>query len=251
MSISKQAIPIPVALHSDTCAYPWAVARLLGSKVPDTLYCLGNLELLRKPAVGFCGSRKASARGLGVAADCATQLARNGFVVASGYAAGVDYAAHKSALEAGGQTIMVLPEGLEHFRIRKTLAEDWDWKRILVVSQFSMNATWKTYRAMGRNLLLIALSRAMVVIEAGSTGGTLHAGRSTLKMGLPLYVVQYGDMLTEAPGNAELIRLGGTPVLKNQTSGSANITHIMQSASAPLVRSSLQSAPLPMVCAAP
>lgn len=249
MSTLEQPTPAPVALNLGDCYYPQAVARLLGSKAPKTLYCQGNLDLLARPAVGFCGSRKASAKGLGVAADCATQLVKSGFVVASGYAAGVDYTAHKAALEAGGRTIMVLPEGIEHFRIRKTLSEDWDWNRILVVSQFPPSAGWKAFRAMERNNLIIALSRAMIVIEAGSTGGTLHAGKSTLKMGLPLYVVEYGDMAAEAPGNAELLAMGGTAVRKNPQLGIANVEQVMRAASRPLVIASMQSATLPLAFA--
>lgn len=246
MSIPETATPATVALGTGDAAYPAAIARLLGGKAPGVLYCQGNLELLTRPAVGFCGSRKASEKGLDVAADCATQLAKSGIVVASGYAAGVDHTAHKAALEAGGQTILVLPEGLEHFRIRKTLAEAWDWKRVLVISQFPPSAGWKAFRAMERNTLIIALSRAMVVIEAGATGGTLHAGKSTLKMKLPLYVVEYGDMPAQAPGNAELLALGGIAVRKNPQRGNANVGPMLQAASKPLVIASMQSATLPI-----
>lgn len=249
MSTPHQPTPALVALNLGDCNYPPAVARLLSSKAPKTLYCRGNLALLGKPAVGFCGSRKASAKGLGVAADCATQLVKSGFVVASGYAAGVDYTAHQTALEADGSTIMVLPEGIEHFRVRKTLAEDWDWNRVLVISQFPPTAGWKAFRAMERNNLIIALSRAMIVIEAGATGGTLHAGHSTLKMGLPLYVVEYGDMPNEAPGNAELIAKGGVAVRKNPQLGLANIEPIRLAASRPLVVSTMQCATLPLAFA--
>ncbi|MBI5518913.1 MAG: DNA-processing protein DprA [Desulfovibrio sp.] len=249
MSLPDQPTPAPVALNLGDCDYPPAVARLLGSKAPKTLHCRGNLTLLGKPAVGFCGSRKASAKGLGVAADCATQLVKSGFVVASGYAAGVDYTAHQAALEAGGSTIMVLPEGIEHFRVRKTLVADWDWNRVLVISQFPPSTSWKAYHAMARNTLIIALSRAMIVIEAGATGGTLHAGLSTLKMGLPLYVVEYGDMPNEAPGNAELIAKGGFAVRKNPQLGLANIEPIRLAASKPLVVSTMQCATLPLALA--
>jgi len=242
-------MPIPVALSLGEKGYPPAAARLLGGKSPATLYCLGNLSLLNRPAVGFCGSRKASARGLAVADDCARQLVHEGFVVVSGYAAGVDYAAHKAALDAGGQTIMVLPEGLEHFRIRKTLAEDWDWSRALVVSQFPPSAGWKAYRAMERNNLIIALSRAMIVIEAGSTGGTLHAGKSTLKLGIPLFVIEYGDMKTEAPGNHELIQMGGLPVLKRQDSGKANVEKIQTAVLTPFTKVTMQVGSLPFLLA--
>lgn len=251
MTAPEHISPPLVAIEPEESSYPGAVARLLGPKAPSPLYCLGNLDLLKRPGVGFCGSRKASARGLAVAEDCARQLVQEGFVVVSGYAAGVDFTAHRAALDAGGQTIMVLPEGLDNFRVRKTLAEDWDWGRVLVVSQFPLSAGWKAYRAMERNNLIIALSRAMIVIEAGSTGGTLHAGKSTLKMGLPLFVIEYGDMQTAAPGNHELIQLGGLPVLKKQDSGKANVDRVRAMALTPVTKATMQVGTLPFLLANP
>lgn len=249
MKPSQSELPPLQILEPGDGRYPPTLPRLLGSRAPQRIYSMGNLDLLTRPGVGFCGSRKASAKGLGVAADCAGQLARQGFVVISGYAAGVDSAAHKAALEAGGLTIVVLPEGLDHFRIRKTLTEDWDWSRVLVLSPFASEAVWRSYQAMQRNDIVIALSRAMIVIEAGATGGTLQAGLSTRKLGLPLFVVDYDNMNTEAPGNAELIRLGGQRLRKSSTTGAANVSAIVKTASAPLVLCSMHSATLPLACA--
>ncbi|MEK6816847.1 MAG: DNA-processing protein DprA, partial [Nanoarchaeota archaeon] len=73
-------------------AYPKRLKALLGRKTPPLLMVLGNHELLNKPSVGFCGSRKASDKGLATAWDCADQLAREGINIVSGYAAGADMA---------------------------------------------------------------------------------------------------------------------------------------------------------------
>jgi predicted RNase H-like HicB family nuclease len=78
-------------------------------------------------------------------------------------------------------------------------------------------------RAVGRNRLIIALSRAMIVVEAGKTGGTLNAGLSTLKAGKPLYIAVYEDMPDRAPGNEKLLQLGGGKVFKGKQSGRAKI----------------------------
>lgn len=64
------------------------------------------------------------------------------------------------------ELFFVLPEGINHFRIKKILAGFWDWNRVLVISQFEPEDSWQTFRAMTRNQLIIALSHAMVVIEA-------------------------------------------------------------------------------------
>lgn len=92
--------------------YPRAVSERLDKGAPPLLVVLGNTKLLEKPSVGFCGSRKASEKGIATARDCAEQMARHGINVVSGYASGVDLATHRAALLAGGTTTLVLAEGI-------------------------------------------------------------------------------------------------------------------------------------------
>ena len=79
-----------MTVNLNTEKYPRQLAEALGRKAPGQLDCRGNLELLRTPAVGFSGSRKASPKGLEQAAIYARQLAREGWTVVSGHAGGVD-----------------------------------------------------------------------------------------------------------------------------------------------------------------
>jgi DNA processing protein len=177
----------PVKLSPIEARYPPALLKLFGKLLPPDIWVMGNLELLKAKGVGFCGSRKASERGLQVAADCARQLSKAQVTVISGYAPGVDMASHEAALANGGRTVIVLPEGISHFRIKKAIKELWDWHRVLVVSQFQPNAIWRADRAMERNSVIVALSSAVIVLEARDQGGTLNAGYSALQMGKPLY----------------------------------------------------------------
>lgn len=215
--------------------YPPSIAVVFAPKQPPTLYFAGNLALLSRMGVGVCGSRKSSDKGIETVRDCADQIAREGGPVVSGNAAGIDVAAHRAALEAGGSTILVLPEGIHHFRVRKDLRDVWDWNRVLVVSQFEPEASWSVFRAMDRNRLIIALSRAMIVVEAGESGGTVSAGLSTLKAGKPLYVAVYENMPEKAPGNARLLQLGGKQVFKGRSTGRAKMADLLTDISAPLV----------------
>jgi DNA processing protein len=205
--------------------YPKSVAEQYGRRAPK-LWAIGNIDLLKSIAVGFCGSRNASDKGLSVACDAAEQLAESGVTVVSGNAAGVDLEAHRSALEVGGRTILVIPEGIEHFRIRKELQPVWDWSRVLVLSQFEPSAIWKSFRAMERNVLIIALSQAMIVIEAGEKGGTLNAGFSTLKHDKPLFVAFYENMIDHAKGNSMLLEKGGMRLGRNDETGRAAVRKI-------------------------
>ncbi len=200
----------------------------MGNKAPKHLDMVGNVKLLNMVGLGFCGSRKSSTKGLETAQDCAEQAAQNNVSVVSGNAAGVDFEAHFNCLKAGGKTILVLPEGINHFRIKKTLQLVWDWDRVLVVSQFEPDEPWKAFRAMTRNKLIIALSRVMIVIEAGEKGGTLNAGKETLKSGLPLYVAQYKDMSVDARGNQILLDMGAQKLAKSRSTNRANLTKVFE-----------------------
>ncbi|CAA7616486.1 putative DNA protecting protein DprA [Magnetospirillum sp. LM-5] len=217
--------PDVVQLVPGAPSYPEAVSMVFGRKSP-ALWALGNIGLLGLPGIGFCGSRKASEKGMATATDCAEQAAANGFTVISGNAAGVDFFAHEAALRVGGCTVLVLPEGIDHFRIRKDLRAAWDWRRVLVLSQFPPDAAWQAYRAMERNALIVALSKAMIVIEAGATGGTLNAGLATLSAGKPLFVAVYEDMGGSAVGNAALLERGGMPLARSRTTGRANLEKV-------------------------
>lgn len=215
-----------VLLQNDL-RYPKRLLILLGKRAPEELNFQGNLKLLECKTIGFCGSRAASLKGLETAEDCARQAAKLGWVIISGNATGIDLRAHYSALSSGGNTILVLPEGLDHFRIKKELRTVWDWSRVLVVSQFPNNASWQVYRAMTRNQLIVALSQAMIVIEAGEKGGTMNAAISALNLKIPLYVAVYNEMHTHASGNEQLIKLGARVLYKSRKTGHAKIPNIL------------------------
>src|SRR4026209_2611195 len=95
-------------LSRSSLVYPKRLLTLFGGLAAPNLYFKGNLSLLEGPTVGFCGSRKASEAGIKIAQDCAQQLSAEGICVVSGYATGVDIAAHRAALAGGATTIVVL-----------------------------------------------------------------------------------------------------------------------------------------------
>ncbi len=206
--------------------YPQRLKIRLGRKAPPLLMVLGNHDLLNNPSVGFCGSRKASEKGLATAWDCADQLAREGINIVSGYAAGVDMAAHRAALESGRTTTLVLCEGILKFHVKREFKDIWDWQRIAVVSEFLPGIPWNVRNAMQRNKTIAALSKAMILIEARATGGSIEAGRETLKMGVPLFAPVYEGMPESATGNQELLTQGARPLHKSRTTGRANMRQV-------------------------
>lgn len=185
---------------------PLACAR----RAPVALFFMGPRHLLNKPGLGMCGSRNASPEGLRAARACGETVATHGLNVVSGYARGVDMAAHTGALAAGGSTVLVLPEGIGRFRMRGgELTQYWHRERAIVVSQFAPDQAWHAGAAMARNAVISGLSKALVVVEAGDTGGTLAAGLHALDRGQPVLVLQ---LFGTPAGNQILQSRGGIAV---------------------------------------
>jgi DNA processing protein len=135
--------------------------------------------------------------------------------VVSGYAKGVDTASHLAALDAGGTTIAVLAEGLDHFRLKKAyrelLSADSVERKMLILSQFPPAQRWSAGAAMTRNQVIVGLSQALVVVEAGETGGTLKAGETALRGKRRVLVL--GGPNGAPRGNEQLIAAGARQVL--------------------------------------
>ena len=179
------------------------------------LACLGNLDLLQQPAIEICGARKATPNGINCARQIASRAVKQGFVVISGHAWGVDSHAHQSALKNGGSTILVLAEGIHRFSLRSELRSlvNYD-KNTLVISQWADSAEWSTPGAMGRNQLMVLMSKAVFAIEAKhGRGGTWASANSCLKAGVPLYVARQQE---DPPGEAEhVLTLKGATLYEN------------------------------------
>ncbi len=207
--------------------YPAILRRQLGDAAPPVLAAVGNLSLLEASGVGFCGSRAASKKGLRVAEDCASQLVQAGFNVVSGYAAGVDMAAHKAALAAGGTTVLVLAEGILNFKTKEALKDHWNLERVAVVSEFLPDSVWSVHNAMQRNRTICGLSEAVVLIEAQPDGGSIAAGRTSLNLGIPLFAAVFEGSPASAAGNRELLKAGARWLLRSRSAGRANISPIL------------------------
>jgi DNA processing protein len=208
--------------------YPIELKKSLSTNTPPILSYIGNIDLLRKRKVGFSGSRKVSEKGIEVTKDCVEQLTRKDVCIVSGYAAGVDFEAHYGALSNGGSTIVILPEGINSFRIKKEMKDVWDWNRVLVISEFKPDAPWMASRAMQRNNTIIGLSDIMVVVEAGETGGSLDAGYKTLQMQKLLFVPQYGVVPESALGNNKLLNSGAAAIKRSSETQRANLTKMFE-----------------------
>ncbi len=160
--------------------------------VPKLVYVRGNPQLLRtKPSVAIVGTRKPSQTGLKRAYDYAHALASKGCLVISGGAMGIDYAAHRGALAAGGETLVVLGDPVSETGDERP-------KRIRDLEPAEKVTTLTTYGPgtkigktlfVARNQYIAALADAVIIIEGTLNSGTLHTARYAQKIGIPIWAV--------------------------------------------------------------
>lgn len=207
-----------LGVHILSLSHPDYPMFLLGlQQPPPLLYVMGDTDVLQKPGIGICGSRKASTKSVSYAERFGKKVAALSLPEISGYAKGVDTQAHLGALGAGGYTIVVLAEGILNFRLKKPFRVlPHVLERMIIVSQFHPSRPWHVSNAMKRNKTICGLAKGLVVVEAQASGGTLNAGEECLRQKKPLLVIEYDDSSEMPEGNTRLIGLGGIPVRSAQ-----------------------------------
>lgn len=178
---------------------------------PPVLYVRGRVGLLQEDAIAIVGSRKAGPVSLRFTDNISRKGIKEGKVVVSGFAKGVDQQALDSALEANGKSIIVLPQGIMTFKsgFRKYY-EPIVNGNVLVLSTFPPQAGWSVGLAMARNAYIYGLAKEIYVAESDIKGGTWSGVVDGLKRQRKIYV-RYPEP-QEKNANLKLIDLGGLPV---------------------------------------
>jgi DNA processing protein len=194
-------------------SYPAALTTI--ADPPPVLWTRGRVEALSAPAVAIVGSRAASPYGLAVAEQLAADLAVNGLVIVSGLARGVDSAAHRGALAAGGVTVAVLGSGVdvvyppEHAALAKAIDAAGAVTSELVPGTGPQQRFFPL-----RNRIISGLSRAVVVIEAGEKSGSLITARCALDQGRDVLAVP-GNVLTGRSRGAHALLRDGAKIVES------------------------------------
>jgi DNA processing protein len=140
---------------------------------PPLLFARGRMELLGSLMLGIVGTRRPTAYGAAAASRLARDLAVAGLTVASGMARGIDTAAHKAALEAGGDTVAVFGCGVdqvypsENRKLADQIAEQG-----LIISEFPMGAPPYPQNFPVRNRIISGMSAGVLVVEGGEYSGS-------------------------------------------------------------------------------
>lgn len=170
-------------------AYPPALLSL--DPRPPVLYLAGELDVFGERAVAVVGTRGASGYGLSVATEVGDDLARAGVVVVSGLALGVDGAAHRAAVAAGGRSIAVLPSPLDRVYPprHRSLAREIVATGGALVTEIPIGAAVGRPDFARRNRIIAGLSEAVVVVEAPDRSGALLTAAAAIAIGRELYAV--------------------------------------------------------------
>ncbi|MES1942618.1 DNA protecting protein DprA [Salinisphaera sp. PC39] len=191
----------------DDPRYPAALRD--SAQPPPWLFALGDTDLLAVPGFAIVGSRNPTPAGLAHARDFGAAMARAGFAVVSGLAAGIDTAAHEGALEADGMTIAVCGTGLD--RVYPARNRDLARRiaaRGLLVSEFVPGTEPRPGHFPRRNRVIAGLCVGTLVVEAARTSGSLITARLALEAGREVFALPGAVDNPLARGCHRLIREG-------------------------------------------
>jgi DNA processing protein len=157
---------------------------------PILLFARGRLDLLQPFHFGIVGTRRPTPYGLAVAERLGADLARAGLSIVSGMARGIDTAAHRGALSAGGDTVAVLGCGVDviYPSENRKLAADLAAKA-LIISEFAMGSTAFPQNFPIRNRIISGMSAGVLVVEGAQYSGSAITAKLALDQGREVFAV--------------------------------------------------------------
>ncbi|MGC5173311.1 DNA-processing protein DprA [Microbacterium sp. DT81.1] len=201
------------ARHGLTLIDPATIPGLsdLGEHAPHIIWARGDLALLGRDLtdrIALIGARAATSYGEHVTTEISAALAARGIVITSGAAYGIDGAAHRAALAAGGATIAWLAGGADrpypagHSDLIARIAD----RGGVIASEVSPGAAPTKWRFLARNRMIAATTAATVVVEAGWRSGSLNTAGHAATLGRTLGAVPGPVTSAASAGCHRLIR---------------------------------------------
>lgn len=188
--------------------YPASLRDL--ERPPEVIYGRGDPEALTGPCVSIVGSRRATPYGIAIAEMAARAAAQRGITVVSGGALGCDHAAGMAALRAGGRTVVVSGCGADvvYPSSSRDVYEGAVAAGGAVVSEQRWGVGPRRWAFPRRNVLIAALSRVLVVTEAGVRSGTLSTAEAAVELGRTVYAIPGSIFSPSSMGTNRLISEG-------------------------------------------
>ena len=187
--------------------YPRALAEI--ENAPPLITVRGNPSLLDRPLVAIVGARNASAAACRFARTLAHDLGREGVVVVSGLARGIDSAAHDGSLDSG--TVAVIAGGIDVVYPPENEARQADIAtRGLLVAEMPPGTEPRARHFPYRNRIIAGIVQGAVVVEAAPKSGSLITARLAAEAGREVMAVPGSPLDPRAQGCNQLIRDGAT-----------------------------------------
>ena len=187
--------------------YPQALLEI--ADPPSLLYVRGRLELLNQAALAIVGSRNPTAQGIQNGERFAAAFADAGLIIISGLALGIDSAAHRGALAAGGSTVAVVGTGIDRVypaRNRELALEIGE--RGAIVSEFALGTPVSAGNFPRRNRLISGMTRGVLVVEATIDSGSLITSRLAGEQGREVFAIPGSIHSPQSRGCHMLIKQG-------------------------------------------
>ncbi len=183
---------------------------------PLVIYVLGQMPSESEKAVAVVGTRIPTQYGKHVTAQLTEELVQSGITVISGLARGVDTVAHRTAVQNGGCTIAVLGSGVDiiYPAENKNLSND-ILKNGALVSEFPIGTFPDAPNFPKRNRIISGLSRGVVVVETGMTGGAMITAKLALDQGREVFAVPGNIGVRQSEGTLALIQRGEAKLVVN------------------------------------
>src|SRR2546421_5741097 len=204
-----------VVLLLDDGVYPALLREIFDP--PITLYVKGAWsECLEQPCVAMVGSRRCSTYGQNAATMLARDLAQKGVTIISGLARGIDAAAHRGALEAGGRTVAVMGTGLDQVypRDHKKLVDEILANKGALVSEFPLETPPAPQNFPYRNRVISGLSLGVVLVEAAENSGSLITARLAMEQNREVFAVPGSITSRNSFGTNYLIKGAGAKLVQ-------------------------------------
>ena len=195
----------PIHLRSEE--YPQQLAE--SSDAPAVIYVCGDMLPADNNSVAIVGTRNATEYGEHMASLLSRELASYGITIISGLAIGIDTAAHRAALQAGGRTIAVLAGGLDSVYpqrnrgLARQIVEDG-----YLVSEYQLGVRSKREHFPRRNRIISGLSRGVIVVEAAKKSGATWTVKWALEQNREVFAVPGNATSKQSEGTNWLIQQG-------------------------------------------
>ena len=206
----EEVVPIAASVQHwsrESPNYPSELGEL--AQPPRELYAIGRVSALSKPRVAIVGTRNSTAYGERITRTLTRALVRSGVSIVSGMARGIDAAAHRTALEEGGNTVAVLGTGVDvpypvgHRLLHRAIAE-----KGLVLSEYPPGTKAGPGVFPKRNRIIAALAPVTIVVEAGFRSGALNTAGQALELSRVVAAVPGPIDSDQSRGSNQLLRDG-------------------------------------------